>query len=350
MDADSDFYGMPTYNIAIYTLHTTWLTRLIGDEEAVSQLLARVDSSDPAAALRDLMLTIPSHPGKQARVTATRAGHLHNPYEGVRYAWQLDETVDAFLARLPPSTTRVTADDHWIYICNPFVPLEPKSQSANQHVSGCEDEAPLEHDTELDLFIQGGMERLHLLSDFIGKAKSMAKTKSIATREIKGERALAVTQILGLAHHLHVRCGKWMLFPGPGAVDDVWAVVARATAANELGVAAKVAPKGEEREPQGSARLICIYTRDFKDKDDVARVLGRMRELELVRANSRPIYYKCGKVTRSKPSGSALTVPDAYTYLGLGSKNAWDIRASLVCHRSVYCYGSITDRRIVLFH
>lgn len=241
------------------------------------------------------MLTIPSHPGKQARVTTKMMGHLHNPYEGVRYAWQLDETVDAFLARLPPSTTRVTADDHWIYICNPFIPLEPKSQSANQHVSGCEDEAPLEHDTRLDLFIQGGMERLHLLSDFIGKTKSMVKTKIAATREINAERALAVTQILDLAHHLHVRCGKWMLFPEPNAVDDVWAVVARATAANELGVAAKVSPKAEDSERQGSARLICIYTRDFQDKDDVARVLGRMRELELVRVNSRPIYYKCGK-------------------------------------------------------
>lgn len=241
------------------------------------------------------MLTIPSHPLKQAKATTTRIGHLHNPYEGVRYAWQLDETVDAFLARLPPSTTPVTADDHWIYICNPYIPLESKSQSANQHVSGCEDEAPLESATRLDVFIQGGMDRLHLLSDFIPKTKSLAKTKVIATREINKERASAVTQILDLAHHLHVRCGKWMLFPEPNAVDDIWAVVVRATAANELGVAAKVAPKGEDEGRQGSARLICVYTRDFKDKDDVARVLGRMRELELVRVNSRPIYYKCGE-------------------------------------------------------
>jgi len=241
------------------------------------------------------MLTMPSHPGKQVKVTTTKIGHLHNPYEGVRYAWQLDETVDAFLARLPPSTTPVTAVDHWIYICNPYIPLEPKSQSANQHVPGCEDEAPLEAHTKLDLFIQGGLERLHLLSDFIARTKSAAMTKSIATREMNKERSLAVTQILDLAHHLHVRCGKWMLFPPPNVVDDVWAVVARATAANELGVAAKVAPKGDEEGSQGSARLICIYTRDFRDKDDVARVLGRMRELELVRANSRPVYYKCGK-------------------------------------------------------
>jgi hypothetical protein len=241
------------------------------------------------------MLTIPSHPHKQAKTHTTRMGLLHNPYEGVRYAWQLEETVDAFLARLPPSTTRVTANEFWIYICNPFIPLEPKSQSANQYVPGCEDEAPLESDTKLGMFIQGGMERLRLLSDFISKTTSMARTKNIAAREINKERALAVTQILDLAHHLHVRCGKWMLFPEPNAVDDMWAVVAQATAANELGVAAKVAPKADDEGRQGSARLICVYTRDFRDKDDVARVLSRLRELELVRANSRPIYYKCGK-------------------------------------------------------
>jgi hypothetical protein len=131
----------------------------------------------------------------------------------------------------------------------------------------------------------------------------MAKTKSIAAREINKERASAVSQILDLAHQLHVRCGKWMLFPSAEFVDAVWAVVARATAANELGVAAKVAPRVGNEPPQGSARLICIYTRDFKDKDDIARVLGRMKELELVRPNGRAIYYKCGECLRSSLTG-----------------------------------------------
>ena len=261
----------------------------------ISHLNAKVSSSDIRGALKDLVLTLPSQPVKQSEQRLTTPGHLHNPYEGVRYAWQLDETVDAFLTRLPPSTTRETASEYWIYICNPFVPRKSKPQSANQHVGGCEDEAPLETDTELDTFIEGGMGRLHLLSDFIEKTKSMARTKNIAAREINKERALAMTQMLDLAHHLHVRCGKWMFFPDPSTVDEIWGVVARATAANELGVAAKVAAKGDDEGRQGSARLICVYTRDFRDKDDVGRVLTRLRELELVKMNRRPIYYKCGK-------------------------------------------------------
>lgn len=70
----------------------------------------------------------------------------------------------------------------------------------------------------------------------------------------------------------------------------VWSVVARATANNELGIAAKVAPDdGDDRKP----RLICVYTKDFNDMDDVARVIKKMRDLKLVEPR-KAIYYKCG--------------------------------------------------------
>lgn len=84
-----------------------------------------------------------------------------------------------------------------------------------------------------------------------------------------------------------------MLFVEPKNVNAVWEIVARATAQNELGIAAKVAP----RDPADSRRvhLICIYTYNFMDKDDVGRVLVRLRQLELVRTGGRPIYYKTGK-------------------------------------------------------
>lgn len=69
----------------------------------------------------------------------------------------------------------------------------------------------------------------------------------------------------------------------------MWAKVARATANNELGIAAKISP----REDPDRHRLVCIYTRDFNDKDDVARVLKRLKELGLVR--QRQICYKTGR-------------------------------------------------------
>lgn len=87
---------------------------------------------------------------------------------------------------------------------------------------------------------------------------------------------------------------QWMLFVEPTSVNEVWASVAQATARNELGIAAKVAPREERGSPR--ERLVCIYTYDFRDKDDIARVLHRLRQLELVRdrTGGKPIYYKAG--------------------------------------------------------
>ena len=85
-----------------------------------------------------------------------------------------------------------------------------------------------------------------------------------------------------------------MLFCPPGEVNEVWRIIAKATANNELGLAAKVAPKPDNDDPRKD-RLICVYTADFKDKPDVGRVLQKLRELRLVEAKGRPIYYKPGE-------------------------------------------------------
>lgn len=85
-----------------------------------------------------------------------------------------------------------------------------------------------------------------------------------------------------------------MLFCPPSVVDELWEVVARATANNELGVAAKVAPRSELDDSKRD-RPICIYTSDFSDKADVGRVLQRMRELRIADSSRRNIYYKPGE-------------------------------------------------------
>jgi len=240
------------------------------------------------------------------------------------------------LNRLPPATTDVAPGLDWIYICNPYIPRQEQASSESQRVRGCENEAPLDFQTRLGTFIEGGTERLHLLRAFVERSHASRKTEDIINREVEGARNEAVTGILALAHMLHVRGGKWMLFPEPAEVNQVWAVVARATANNELGIAAKVAPRVPETPIK--SRLICIYTNDFADKDDIGRVLSRMRELGLVRVAGRPIYYKCGECPIQTDSVSReLMIKDAYTYLGIGSGNAWSIKASLVSqYRAVF--------------
>ncbi len=83
-----------------------------------------------------------------------------------------------------------------------------------------------------------------------------------------------------------------MIFCNPAEVNDVWSVVARATANNDLGIAAKVAPDdGQDRKE----RLICIYTEDFSDMEDVSRVVRKLKDLGVIDSREKPIYYKCGE-------------------------------------------------------
>lgn len=144
---------------------------------------------------------------RRTGLVADRA-QLHNPYAGVPYAWQLTETVDAFLARLPPKTT--PADEHTpcIFICNPYIPREDKPAREAGASKGSEDEAPVEQGSKPGVVAEAGLERLELVASFIEKAQRQAKGASAVEREIGKERQQAVRDILALAHAAKVRAGK----------------------------------------------------------------------------------------------------------------------------------------------
>ncbi|KAL7803818.1 DUF1917 domain-containing protein [Trichoderma aethiopicum] len=281
-----------------------------GDDETVSHLLQRVADFDVDEWLQQQRV----HPGRPQRQTdfLEEASRLHNPYEGIPYAWQLTETLDAFLARLPPATTDQTPEVPWIFICNPYIPRVHKREGQGQLSKGNEDEAPEEEGSETATVAEGGLERLHLVSKFIEGMHRSGQPPSVVEREINRERKQATSDILKLAHLVKVRTGKWMLFCPATEVNEVWEIVAKATANNELGIAAKVAPRSPLEDPRKD-RLLCVYTADFADKADVGRVLQKLRELKLVEARGRPIYYK----------------PDAFTYIGISHGNPWGLRASI---------------------
>ncbi|KOS18149.1 UPF0696 protein C11orf68 -like protein [Escovopsis weberi] len=222
---------------------------------------------------------------------AQEPSSLHNPYAGVPFAWQLTETVQDFLERLPPATTDWTPLCPWIYICNPFIRRVPRDQGENQLSKGNEDEAPTEEGSRLLYVTEGALERLHILADVIGRIEGSGAQKFAVAKAVEKERSRAALDILHLAHVGKVRTGKWMLFCQVADVNDIWETVAKATANNELGIAAKVAPRALDQDPRRE-RLVCIYTQDFADKADVRRVLEKLRELRLVDGRRRPIYYK----------------------------------------------------------
>jgi hypothetical protein len=74
--------------------------------------------------------------------------------------------------------------------------------------------------------------------------------------------------------------GKWMLFAYVADIDPVWEIIRDATIAGTLGIAAKVATMRENpNSASPGSKLICVYTKDYRDIEDMRRVLIRLREL-----------------------------------------------------------------------
>ena len=76
------------------------------------------------------------------------------------------------------------------------------------------------------------------------------------------------------------RSGKWLVFVPVAQVDEVWAKIREATEKGCLGDSAKVAtakPNPNATDP--SQKVICIYTYDWTDKEDVRRIRDELRAL-----------------------------------------------------------------------
>ncbi|PYH41963.1 DUF1917-domain-containing protein [Aspergillus saccharolyticus JOP 1030-1] len=200
---------------------------------------------------------------------------------------------------LTPSNTPADAIGPWIYVAAP----EPRHIQADTARLVAEGTRAL-HRYEND------KAALQLQRDTAPAGSRQAAARALLRRRQELERELFV-----LARQTGVVSGKWMLFITADRVDEVWAVVAEATVRGELGFGAKVATD----DGQGRARLIAIYTQDHEDREDVARVLKKMIELQLVKEDEKPIYYKC----------------DAFTHLEIMANNPWGLKASRFSSRDV---------------
>jgi hypothetical protein len=91
------------------------------------------------------------------------------------------------------------------------------------------------------------------------------------------------------------RGGKWLLFVPVAEIDEVWAKVKDATEQGLLGGLAKVATaKPNPNATKSDTKVICVYTYDSTDAEDVRRVRAALRELGIV----DKIPYKTDNDTR----------------------------------------------------
>src|SRR5207237_3163240 len=89
------------------------------------------------------------------------------------------------------------------------------------------------------------------------------------------------------------RCGKWIIFLSEPYIDELWQLIRTATEQGELGHEAKASSAGRIRARGEKMYMICVYTYDFQDKEDVMRVREMLREKGI----KRPINYKSDEDT-----------------------------------------------------
>ena len=108
--------------------------------------------------------------------------------------------------------------------------------------------------------------------------------------------------------------GKWLVFVEEADVDAVWEEVAAATQNGRLGPAAKVATAWPGTFARSNKRVICIYTYDFHDHEDVTRVLVALRDLGF----KERLSYKTDADTLAGRYGSGAAIyvsqPDQHTF------------------------------------
>ena len=271
-----------------------------------------------------------------------------NYYEDKASAKQLAESVPEFLSRLPPSTTTsVAISDHWIWICNPY-PNHPRARQAE----------------DVATFRQLGT---RLLEGYLARKadverENRGKPAGSITRLLRPDRLSLESDISDLAKTKGITNGKWMLFPRENEVDRVWEIVANAVWEGKLGNVAKVATAkahdelaverrgdiggggnagnaGRDARDQGQ-RLICIYTPDFNDKDDVSRVLRSIKNLGLLKSGGFSDGTRMNGSSGTSGSAAALKTIyykcDAYTYLDIASGNEYKLKASMYSSRDLF--------------
>jgi hypothetical protein len=96
-------------------------------------------------------------------------------------------------------------------------------------------------------------------------------------------------------YHIHTENGgKWLIFVDVRNIDEVWEKIKIATENGLLGEESKVATAKENPNANDSnKKVICVYTYDYMDKEDVMRIREALRNIGI----KNKIPYKIDNAT-----------------------------------------------------
>jgi Domain of unknown function (DUF1917) len=140
-------------------------------------------------------------------VACNPQAYMKNPYEGLNHARQLSETVEAFLKRLPPSTTEKSTETPWIRIANPYADHEKNEKSIEDEISG---EGPPSLGTNTQDFIKKGTSILQELEAAIQEIEknTTGQPASALSDALSKQREKSVEKIKNAAKEYGIILGK----------------------------------------------------------------------------------------------------------------------------------------------
>jgi hypothetical protein len=96
------------------------------------------------------------------------------------------------------------------------------------------------------------------------------------------------------------RSGKWLIFVPADQIDKTWEIVKQATIKGTLGEVSKVATALENPNAKDhNIKVICVYTYDYEDKEDVYAIRNKLFELGF----TNKLVYKSDQATSSGKYG-----------------------------------------------
>lgn len=181
-----------------------------GDETVKQDYEDRANNFDPEEwrkHKRPSLMEIAESNIKTAKLQQTVT--LYNHYQGWPGGRQLEESVDAFLKRLPPATTPLSEEIPWIRVCNPYRDAPKRTQ---QGIAGkaLNEEGPPDEESDWAKFVIQGqklLEELLVVKNDIEKQK-FGQAKSTITKATNVEKNRIVKEILDTAVKLHCTSGK----------------------------------------------------------------------------------------------------------------------------------------------
>lgn len=183
------------------------LLTISGTEAVKAKLEDRVGNFDIQEWFdtHDPILTKRANIARDKALKNRNPDNQYNPFEGDLSARQLGETVDEFLLRLPPATTVISNELHWVWIANTFAPTP---QNEVEKVRVLSDDPPTTNRRDLSRLITGGQTLLQELSEEKERIANEKKGTAGIVRATNKARDAILVKIHDLAQTMNITSGK----------------------------------------------------------------------------------------------------------------------------------------------